>query len=56
LPRVASTVALVLAPTVVVVTVKDADVEPAATVTDAGTVAAALSQVRVTTVPPVGAC
>ena len=48
-------VEVVFAPTVVVVIVNVADVVPAVTVTDAGTVAAALLEVRLTKKPPVGA-
>jgi len=52
---VAVIVAVALAVTAVVVTVKVAVVAPAKTVTDVGTVAAALLDDNVTTVPPVGA-
>jgi hypothetical protein len=48
-------VTLVEAATLLVVTVKLADVLPALTVTDAGTMAAALLLESVTTVPPAGA-
>ena len=46
---------MVTLPTMVVVTVKVAVVAPAATVTLAGVVEAALSSDKVTTEPPVGA-
>jgi hypothetical protein len=49
------TVALVLLLTVVVVTLKVADVAEAATVTEAGTVSVALEFARVTLAPPAGA-
>ena len=52
---VAVIVALVLVATALVVTVKLAEVAPDGTVTDAGTVAAALLLERVTTKPAVGA-
>jgi hypothetical protein len=55
LPRVAVTVADWLLDTVVVVTLKAADVPPAATVTEAGTVSVELVLVRVTVAPPAGA-
>jgi hypothetical protein len=56
LPRVAVTVALWLVPKVAeAVALKVAMVAPAATVTDAGTVSAALLLARVTLDPPVGA-
>jgi hypothetical protein len=54
-PRVAVTVADWLLGTVVVVTLKAADVPPAATVTEAGTVSVELLLVRVTVAPPTGA-
>lgn len=54
-PRVAVTVADWLAANVPVVALKAADVEPAATVTEAGTVRAALVLVSATEVPPAGA-
>jgi hypothetical protein len=54
-PRVAEICAVVAVPTAVVETVKVPVLEPAATVTDAGTVAAAFPLARVTVVPPVGA-
>ena len=52
---VAETFAVPSTPTAVVVTVNVAVVAPAATVTDEGTVADALSDRRATEVPPVGA-
>ena len=54
-PRVAVTVAVAEEPTTLVVTVKVPVVAPAATVTVAGTDAAALFDASVTDVPPVGA-
>lgn len=54
-PSVAVIVLAVFAATAVVVTVNVAVVAPAATVTEAGTVAAALLDVSVTTRPPAGA-
>ena len=53
--RVAVTVALPLVLRVPVVAAKVADMEPAATVTEAGTVRAALELESVTEEPPVGA-
>ena len=46
---------MVLVPTAVVLTVNDADVAPAATVTVAGTVALAVSELRLMTRPALGA-
>jgi len=54
-PTVAVIVAEAFAETADVVTVKVPVVAPAATVTEAGTVALVLFEARVTTVPPVGA-
>jgi hypothetical protein len=54
-PRVAVTVADWLLERVVVVTLKAADVPPAATVTEAGTVSVEFVLVRVMVAPPVGA-
>lgn len=54
-PSVAVTVELVFAETAAVVTVNVAVLEPAATVTEAGNVALVLLDLRLTTVPPVGA-
>jgi len=54
-PRVAVTVAVAAEPTRLVVTVNVPVVEPAATVTEAGTVAAALFDAKVIVVPPAGA-
>ena len=51
----AEMLAVAFAPTATVVTVKVAVVVPAATVTEAGTVAAALSDARLTVKPPTGA-
>ncbi len=48
-------VAVAAADTAVVVTVNVAEVAPAATVTEAGTVALALFEVRLTRNPPAGA-
>jgi len=53
--RVAEMFANVAAVTPDVVTVNVAVLEPAATVTDAGTVAAALSEANATDIPPAGA-
>lgn len=55
LPREPEIVAVVVVATAVVETVKFAEVDPAATVTEAGTVALALSELRLTGTPPVGA-
>jgi len=55
LPRVAVTVADWLLVNVVVVALKVADVAPAATAIDAGTVKTVLVLVRVTVLPPAGA-
>ena len=55
LPRVAVTVADPLVASVAVVALKVAEVDPAATVTEVGTVSDALVLVRVTELPPVGA-
>ncbi len=54
-PTVAPIVAVVLEATAVVVNVNVAVVAPAATVTEAGTDAAVLEELRVTLVPPLGA-
>lgn len=54
-PRVAEIVALTVESTPEVFTVNDADVAPEATVTEAGTVAQALSEESATVVPPDGA-
>jgi hypothetical protein len=54
-PRVAFTVTDWLLETAAVVALKVAEVTPAATVTDAGTVSAGFVSVRVTAAPPVGA-
>lgn len=55
LPKVAVTVADWLLASAPVVALNVADVDPAATVTDAGTVKVVLVFVRVTALPPVGA-
>ena len=55
LPRVAVITAVVVPVTVVVVTLKFADVEPLGTVTVLGTLAAELLLLKLTTLPPDGA-
>lgn len=54
-PKVPEIVAVVVAPTALVVTVNEADVVPAATVTEAGNVALVLLDDRLTVVPIAGA-